>query len=812
MNVLPSSALPVVIPPSPERERFAPSNTRASTSQNQSQRDVSHSEGNTNSVKHNTVPGVPLTPESKTFNEVVYGAGTASAPNTNYPMEERKYRAGAFTNRVKVQVSQIESGSESERNVKFQNARLFMEPSGYFSGGLLAAGYDPHEKVTATFTFYTGMGSPKTLVNTVQRTYSGWEIAAGALEHDKVERGGPVNFSFMKIESKDQNKVDEVELLGKQLQGDWEHDLARFMRAPEGEIAARSGKADAYALKATLESLSGDKEGFVQLSPEGQEATKRTLLRNGQVIIPNLYGYPLAGYAFIPYVPYDGDYTKRPNQGLMVDLKNGAVREIHGDKDFVRWAETNHSELLGSFNAEDAQGGKDAHWPSATYVLDTSISGANAHFPGYNTLLTDKQIPVAELFNYTLARGENYQLKYGSLEGEISKKYQDVNANNALWSDQTQVFGASQQSWKRAKEIWGGTFGFLPIIGNVGNIVFGIHDGIHGKTADDRVGGTAGAVLSGLQLTHEVGEQKLFGSWNPAGFNSSGALRYAWKRSPKTSEFELVQLPKGPKNNPVTPAASKEDPEKLVNSGIAGKPNEAGRWEVAGEVESAKVSSGASSKYEHGDEQLDSVITRYKEIKSGAEPSEAEKNEFVGALTDLLNNGNNESYPKIDRYVNADSNFVNKPLRAGRTTPRLEAFLKEFNQLPGYVGKAYRSAYVPPEGAKQIKDGVGKFFQDKGVQSASVTLRNGIGWEDWAGDVVKKQGEATQRVTYVFDPSVPKKNLSTGFLNDHVGIGPGEPLQVLAVKEQGDTLFVYASSPSTVPDHIYDLYSGNLNS
>jgi hypothetical protein len=208
------------------------------------------------------------------------------------------------------------------------------------------------------YTSYTGIGKPQTLNNTVKRTYFAWEIAAGALAHDKVQRGGPINFNFMDIESKDQSKIDNLELLGKKLQGHWEHDLARFMRDPSGDVAKRSGKADAYEVRGVLQSLSGDPRSFGQLSPEGQQAVKRTLEHNGQVIIPNLYGFPLAGYAFIPYIPYDGNYTNRPNQGVMVDLKNGSVREIKGDKEFANWAKDNRDNVLRSFNAGTGKAAK----------------------------------------------------------------------------------------------------------------------------------------------------------------------------------------------------------------------------------------------------------------------------------------------------------------------------------------------------------------------------------------------------------------------------------------------------------------------
>ena len=268
---------------------------------------------------HRGDSGSPQTtnPEIAIQKRVISGSDTVPAPSAGYTLQERKQRIDDYAFRVTMLIEEIPSINQGEMAVRFQNARLFMEPAGYFSGGLLAAGYDPHEKITVTFTSYTGVGKPENLSSTSKRTYFAWEIAAGALEHDKVQRGGPINFNFMEIDPKDQTKVDNLESLGKNLQNHWEHEISKPMRDPSGQLATLSGQADAYAVRGTLQTLRSDTQSFKKLSPEGQEAVARTLDKNGQVIVPNVYGYPLSGYAFIPYTPYDGDYKNRPNQGLM---------------------------------------------------------------------------------------------------------------------------------------------------------------------------------------------------------------------------------------------------------------------------------------------------------------------------------------------------------------------------------------------------------------------------------------------------------------------------------------------------------------
>lgn len=566
-----------------------------------------------------------------TYNTIIFGSSTASAPTARYTLKEREQRIDAYAKRVTSQIANIESGQEGERNVKFQNIRHFMEPAGYFSGGLLAAGYDPHEKIKVTFNTYVGMGIGKTLTNSEVRIYSAWEIAAGALAHDKVPRGGVVNFHSAVIDKECQALINALEPLGQKLQNHWEKEIAAPMRDASGKLERRSGKADTYVIRGALQSLVSHKDSFEHLSLEAKQAVNRTLNHNGQVIIPNVYGYPLSGYAFIPYTPYEGNYKNRPNQGLMIDLKHGAFHEIKGDTAFAEWAKNNRDNLKVSFNARDRQGGKDAHWPKAGDVLDTLIEGNNATYPGYQNPLKDQAIPVQELFNYTRSRDSDYRLEFDNLDN-IASKYQEQNAKNAVWTDQTEVFGSSQQRWKSAKDFWGNTFGYVPIVGNAGNIVFGVHDGIYGKTADDRVGGNAGAVISGLQLAHELATSGVSaGLDESSAINSPAAGNYNWRKNTSTSDIELIHTPNASNASDsipvikegtpgVTPtieqpvafpgmreikfngrtyfAADKpdagdgqhyllrvqhpEDPSKLASSGIIAKPDDAGVWQRRG--------------------------------------------------------------------------------------------------------------------------------------------------------------------------------------------------------------------------------------
>lgn len=220
MNINPSPY--VVGAHSPAHSRPPRSIDESASADNQLPGQVNSAEDKTIGLGQKPPPTPRHTAESAPYNATIYGSNTAMALDASVSIHQREQRIGAYADRVKTQIRNIESGSEGERNVKFQRARQFMEPAGYFSGGLLAAGVDPHEKITVTFTSYTGLGKPEHLTDTEKRTYFAWEIAAGAFAHDKVERSGPLNFHFMEIDEIDRGKVNDLETIGKKLQDHWE--------------------------------------------------------------------------------------------------------------------------------------------------------------------------------------------------------------------------------------------------------------------------------------------------------------------------------------------------------------------------------------------------------------------------------------------------------------------------------------------------------------------------------------------------------------------------------------------------------------
>jgi hypothetical protein len=154
---------------------------------------------------------------------VIYGAVGVSPPTASYTLQERLQRIDAYAGRVVTQIKHIESGEECESNIRFQKTRQFLEPAGYFSGGLLAAGLDPHEKITVTFNAYVGKWKPE-------------------------------------VQPQDRSKINDLEALGAKLQDHWKDDIAKPLRDESGALAKRSGKADAYVVKGILQGLRNDKD------------------------------------------------------------------------------------------------------------------------------------------------------------------------------------------------------------------------------------------------------------------------------------------------------------------------------------------------------------------------------------------------------------------------------------------------------------------------------------------------------------------------------------------------------------------------
>jgi len=236
--------------------------------------------------------------------------------------------------------------------------------------------------------------------------------------------------------------------------------------------------------------------------------------------------------------------------------------------------------------------------------------------------------------------------------------------------------------------------------------------------------------------------------------------------------------------------------------------NTAGEWvriEGAGGIKFPWSRSQPSAKA-----QLDEAITNIN--RDSRSFSEAETKQMEEDLSNLIKASTAENSASLNEYTEAGSNEINSELRRQpderQYSQQLQEFMADFDNQANYTGKAYRYAFVTADGEAALKNGVGKVFRDAAVQSASTQAFNA---KDWAGWAKKASGALNNKpVVYVFDESVPKKNLSSSFLYDHVAVEPEASLEVNATKTQDGVLYVYLKSPAKMPEQRYNLFDGSV--
>lgn len=217
-----------------------------------------------------------------------------------------------------------------------------------------------------------------------------------------------------------------------------------------------------------------------------------------------------------------------------------------------------------------------------------------------------------------------------------------------------------------------------------------------------------------------------------------------------------------------------------------------------------------SSAASNATRQLDSEIEKINKEKTLF--TEAERQQFSDDLTKLGKESRAEEYQTMTRYEEAGSDEINNVLRT-QSDPnlypkRVKNFLSDLKLQRDFQGRAYRYAQVTPEGAAALKKGVGKVFRDSGVQSASTQPSHAKAWDTWGQSNVS--AEANKPVIYVFDESVPKKNLSMGALDDQVLVPPEASLEVLATKEKDGILYVSMGAATKMPKQRFNLFDGSV--
>lgn len=186
---------------------------------------------------------------------------------------------------------------------------------------------------------------------------------------------------------------------------------------------------------------------------------------------------------------------------------------------------------------------------------------------------------------------------------------------------------------------------------------------------------------------------------------------------------------------------------------------------------------------------------------------EAEKAQFVTRYRQLSDASNSEGLPEIAAYSEGGSATINRTLRSGSRSAQTDQFLTQFYQLHEQRQVAFRATHVSQAGLERLEQQIGGVFADPGVQSASLNRINATRWS--------KDSFVTQNATtgnhpafFIFDGSIAKRNMFTGFLGDHVGIAPATRLQLQAMRHSQGYVFAYFATPQHIAREVYDLYSG----
>ncbi|PHX41608.1 hypothetical protein AO263_00315 [Pseudomonas sp. NZIPFR-PS5] len=127
--------------------------------------------------------------------------------------------------------------------------------------------------------------------------------------------------------------------------------------------------------------------------------------------------------------------------------------------------------------------------------------------------------------------------------------------------------------------------------------------------------------------------------------------------------------------------------------------------------------------------------------------------------------------------------------------------------MRSWKGDAFRAARVTNEGLQQLRRELGAVFVDSGVQSASISRGNAVRWS-MDRFVTDQASSNTHPVFLIFAQSVPKKNMFSDFLADHVAIPPGTRLQLRAFEEVNGQAFAYFTAPDNIAYETFDLFTG----
>ncbi|WP_214347656.1 dermonecrotic toxin domain-containing protein [Pseudomonas congelans] len=243
------------------------------------------------------------------------------------------------------------------------------------------------------------------------------------------------------------------------------------------------------------------------------------------------------------------------------------------------------------------------------------------------------------------------------------------------------------------------------------------------------------------------------------------------------------------------------DTTQLVHEQEFALRSTSGAWKVVGK-QIPRISQKA---IHNAQSRLTSLTTLWP--ASLEEASSTERLSFETDYLALAETSNAEKFSEITAYVEGGSTEINPLLRSGVRNATTRKFLRQFHKLNAWEGTAFRATYVSSDGVACLEREVGSVFTDNGVQSASVSRANASRWSQ-DGFVSRNANAENHPVFFIFAPAVPKKNMFTGFLGDHVAIPPGTCVQLGATKRINGQLFAWFDTPEQLVDQTYDLYTG----
>ncbi|WP_439852159.1 dermonecrotic toxin domain-containing protein [Pseudomonas syringae] len=243
------------------------------------------------------------------------------------------------------------------------------------------------------------------------------------------------------------------------------------------------------------------------------------------------------------------------------------------------------------------------------------------------------------------------------------------------------------------------------------------------------------------------------------------------------------------------------DATQLVHEQEFALRSTSGTWKIVGK----QIPRMSQTAIRNAQSRLASLTTHWP--ASLEEASSTERLAFETDYLTLAKTSNAENFSEIVAYVEGGSMDINPLLRSGVRNATTRKFLRQFHKLKAWEGTAFRATYVSSDGVACLEREVGAVFTDNGVQSASVSRANASRWSQ-DGFVSRNANAENQPVFFIYAPGVPKKNMFTGFLGDHVAIPPGTYVQLGATKRINGQLFAWFDAPEQLVDQTYDLYTG----